>query len=80
MNASASLKDRLLHPLWNHQCCGDRYWDALARCDRCGCAGKQLVFRVSFEEAMTLRHAGEAGWVGPLTRPWMARPVLCRKA
>jgi hypothetical protein len=78
MNASTSLKTLLLHPLWNHVCCGDRYWDALERCDRCGSAGEQLVFRVSFEEAMMLRHASETGWIGPLTRPWAARPVLRR--
>jgi hypothetical protein len=79
MNASPSLKTLLLHPLWNHLCCGDRYWDALEQCDRCGSPGDQLVFRVSFEEAMVLRHAGETGWTGPLTRPWKARPVLPRR-
>ena len=78
MKTPTSLKTLLLHPLWNHQCCGDRYWDALERCDRCGSPGDQLVFRVSLEEAMMLRHAGETGWTGPLTRPWAARPVMRR--
>ena len=71
---STPMKTLLLHPLWNHLCCGDRYWDVLERCDRCGSPGKQSWFRVSFEEAMVLRHAGETGWTGPLTRPWKARP------
>jgi hypothetical protein len=79
MSASTSLKTLLLRPLWNHLCCGDRYWDALERCNRCGSPGKQLWFRVSLGEAMMLRHAGETGWTGPLTMPWKARPVLPRR-
>lgn len=79
MQGTLDTRSRLLlHPIWDHQCCGERRWDAARLCDRCGAPGTTNWFRISMQEAMELQHAGCAGWYGPLSMPWKARPVVRR--
>lgn len=51
MDVNASLLS-----LWEHACCGDRYWSAARLCDRCGKDAFGFVTRMSVADAMARRH------------------------
>ena len=42
--------------LWEHACCGDRYWSAGERCDKCGAAAFAVATRISLADAMARMH------------------------
>lgn len=42
--------------LWEHACCGDRYWSGGRLCDRCGVIAYAVVDRVSVAESMARMH------------------------
>ena len=48
-------KARLLR-LWEHACCGDRYWSGGRRCDKCGVEAYAVVNRVSLADSMARMH------------------------
>lgn len=42
--------------LWEHACCGDRYWSAARLCDRCGADAFAVLFSVPLADAMARMH------------------------
>lgn len=45
-------RTRMTLRIWEHECCGDMYWSAAPRCDRCGEIATTLVTNLSVAEAM----------------------------
>ncbi|HET7694109.1 MAG TPA: hypothetical protein VFK57_00220 [Vicinamibacterales bacterium] len=64
-------RTRMTIRIWEHDCCGDMYWSAAARCDRCGEIATTLVRNLSIAEAM----AGHPLLQLEVPQPQPANPV-----